>query len=101
VRRAARIGDGWIPNYPTAEEARPHFEKIRGYLAEEGRATDDFGLEVRLHYREGDPKRLVGLVRDWEAAGATHVGLNTMRSRLSGPGEHLAAMRAFAENVLG
>jgi probable F420-dependent oxidoreductase len=100
IRRAARIGDGWIPNYPTAEDAKPHFDKLRGYLADEGREQNAFGLEVRIHYREGDPDRLAGLVHDWEAAGATHVGLNTMRSRLSGPDEHLAAIRAFAEAVL-
>lgn len=100
IRRAARMGDGWIPNYPTAEDAKPHFDKLRAYLAEEGRDEQEFGLEVRVHYRQGDPQRLADLVRDWEAAGATHVGLNTMRSRLTGPTEHLEAIRAFAESVL-
>lgn len=101
LRRAARIGDGWIPNYRDAEAAKPHFERIRRYLDEEGRGEDDFGLEVRIHYREGDPDRLASLIEGWEAVGATHVGLNTMRSRLDGPDEHLQAIRAFAEDALG
>lgn len=100
IRRAARIGDGWIPNYPTAEDAMPHFEKLWGHLEEAGRSRSEFGLEVRLHYREGDTERLGELMQDWQYGGATHIGLNTMRSRLNGPAEHLGAMRAFAEALL-
>lgn len=100
VRRVARMGDGWIPNYRTPEDAEPHLEKLRGYLADYGREPDAVGLEVRMHYREGDLDRLAGLMQGWAEAGATHVSLNTMRSRLEGPAEHLAAMRRFAEDHL-
>ncbi len=100
IRRAARMGDGWIPNYRTAEDARPHFDKLGGYLEESGRSSSEFGIEVRLHYQEGDPERLGGLMQDWKAGGATHMGLSTLRSRLNGPAEHLKAMRAFAEALL-
>lgn len=100
LRRVARIGDGWIPNYRTAEDARPHFERLWSYLEEYGRARQQVGLEVRLHYREGDPERLAKLMDEWSALGATHLGVNTMRSRLEGPAEHLAAMRKFAEALL-
>jgi len=100
IRRAARLGDGWIPNYPTAEDARPHFDKLREYLEQAGRSSSDFGIEVRLHYRDGDPERLSGLIQDWQAGGATHFGLSTLRSRLNGPKEHMEAMRAFAEALL-
>jgi probable F420-dependent oxidoreductase len=100
IRRAARMGDGWIPNYPTAEEARPHFDGLEQYLDEAGRTIDEFGIEVRLHYREGDPERLGRLIRDWQAGGATHMGLSTLGSGLNGPAEHLKAMRAFAEALL-
>ncbi len=99
IRRVARLGDGWIPNYPTASEAKPHFERLWTYLEEQDRDPSEVGLEVRLHYREGDPERLSGLMQEWSALGATHLGLNTMRSRLEGPAEHLEAMRRFAEEL--
>ncbi|MFQ5921478.1 MAG: LLM class F420-dependent oxidoreductase [Anaerolineales bacterium] len=100
IRRAARLGDGWIPTYLTVEDAQPHFDKLREYLDETGRSSSEFGIEVRLHYREGDPERLGGLLQDWQEAGASHIGLNTMRSRLNGPAEHLEAMRNFAEALI-
>ncbi|MCH8338869.1 MAG: LLM class F420-dependent oxidoreductase [Chloroflexi bacterium] len=100
IRRAARMGDGWIPNYPTAEEARPHFDKLGEYLEQAGRSPSEFGIEVRLHYRDGDPEKLNSLIQDWQAGGATHFGLSTLRSRLEGPTEHLEAMRAFASALL-
>ena len=66
IRRAARLGDGWIPNYPTAEEARPHFDVLERHLGEAGREISEFGIEVRVHYREGDPDRIGGLIQGWQ-----------------------------------
>jgi probable F420-dependent oxidoreductase len=100
IRRAARLGDGWIPNYPTAEEAKPHFDYLEQHLEQAGRTINEFGIEVRVHYREGDPDRLSGLIKDWEAGGATHIGLSTLNSQLDGPADHLKAMRSFAESHL-
>lgn len=100
LQRVARMGDGWIPNYGTPQDAEPHLEQLRHYLVQQGRQPEAVGLEVRMHYREGDLERLAGLLEGWAALGATHVGLNTMRSRLEGPAEHLAAMRRFAEAQL-
>ena len=100
IRRAARMGDGWIPNYPTAEDAKPHFEYLEQHLEQGGRSITEFGIEIRVHYREGDPDRICGLIKDWEAGGATHIGLSTMNSRLDGPEAHLKAMRSFAESHL-
>lgn len=97
LRRVARLGDGWIPNYRTPEDAKPHLDQLRKYLEQQGRDSNEIGIEARIHYREGDPERLAGLIEGWAALGATHVGLNTMRSRLEGAAEHLAAMRRFAE----
>ncbi|MFV1859000.1 MAG: LLM class F420-dependent oxidoreductase [Anaerolineales bacterium] len=100
IRRAARVGDGWLPTFRTLEDATPHLDKLREYLDEAGRSSDEFGIEARLRYREGNIEMLGGLLQDWREAGASHIGLNTMRSRLNGPAEHLKAMRAFAEALL-
>jgi probable F420-dependent oxidoreductase len=101
LRRVARIGDGWIPNYRTPQDLEPHLDRLRGYLDQQGRSLDQIGIEVRLHYREGDLERLGRLMEEWSAMGATHLGLNTMNSRLEGPAEHIDALRRFAELLPG
>lgn len=101
LRRVARLGDGWIPNYRTPQDLEPHLDRLRGYLDQQGRSLDQLGIEVRLHYREGDLERLGRLMEEWSAMGATHLGLNTMNSRLEGPTEHIDALRHFAELLPG
>lgn len=99
LRRIARLGNGWIPNLRTIENTLPHLEKLQKYLSEAGRSDEDFGIEASIHYREGDPERLSELLRNWSDNGATHIGLNTMHSRLRGPDDHMGAMRAFASAI--
>jgi probable F420-dependent oxidoreductase len=97
LRRAARLGDGWLPQFRTAGDAQPTLDKLDGYLAQAGRSRSDFGLEARLVYGEGDPQLLATQSGDWAAAGATHIGLNTMRAGLTTAEDHLKAIRRFAE----
>ena len=99
LRRMAHLGDGWLPNFRTAEDARPTLDKLSGYLDEAGRSWDDFGLEPRLVYGKGDADDLGRIMEGWRAAGATHLSLNTMHVGFERPGEHLDAMRAFATAV--
>ncbi len=101
LRRTARIGDGWLPQFRTAADAQPSLEKLDGYLAQAGRSRSEFGLEARLVYGNGDPDVWARQVRDWAAAGATHIGLNTMRAGLETAADHLQAIRRFAEAVRG
>jgi probable F420-dependent oxidoreductase len=96
LRRAARLGDGWLPNWRSPDEARPDVERLRGYLAEAGRDPAAFGLEARLPYGDGDFDRLERLLDGWRALGATHASLNTMGAGLKTPAEHVAAVRGFA-----
>lgn len=96
LRRAAHLGDGWLPGARTAADARPSLDKLDQYLAEAGRSRADFGIEARLPYGEGQPDAWEKLVRDWQDAGATHASLNTMGCGFSTPEAHLSALRAFA-----
>jgi alkanesulfonate monooxygenase SsuD/methylene tetrahydromethanopterin reductase-like flavin-dependent oxidoreductase (luciferase family) len=45
MRRAGRLGDGWIPSFITPEQFRVGVEKTRAFAAEAGRAVpeDHFG----------------------------------------------------------
>lgn len=41
MRRAARLGDGWIGNAYTEEQAEAELERLRGHLGDAGRSGDD------------------------------------------------------------
>ena len=99
LRRAARLGDGWLPGFRTAEAAGEYLDRLDGYLAEAGRDRTTFGLEPRLHWGSGDLEALGRALEGWRAAGATHISLNTMGAGFRTAGEHLAAIRLFAENM--
>jgi probable F420-dependent oxidoreductase len=97
LRRLARLGDGWLPGFRTAEAAAEHLATLDRYLAEYGRSRADLGLEPRLHWGEGDLDALGRSLEGWRAAGATHVSLNTMGAGFTTPAKHLDTIRRFAQ----
>lgn len=99
LRRIAFIGDGWMPGYRRAADARPALEKIGRYLAEAGRSWDDIGLEPRLMYAYGDAGVWHTYIEDWRAVGASHISLNTMGAGLDGAAAHMAAAERFAKEI--
>lgn len=100
LERIARMGDGWLPNFRTAGAAAASLDKLDNYLAENGRSRDDIGLEARLHWGDGNLEELGETMLAWQAAGATHISLNTMGAGFATPQEHLTAVRAFAQAYL-
>lgn len=99
LQRVARFADGWLPNYRTAAEAAPALESLAGYLERYGRTLDQLGIEPRLRYGEGDVSAWLSVAAGWEAAGATHLTLNTMGAGFSTADAHIAAMRHFAREM--
>lgn len=97
LRRVAQSGDGWMPNYRTAAEAQAELEKLDRYLAAAGRTRAAIGIEPRLAYGDGNPDRWRDLLAGWQAAGATHLTVNTMGCGFTTPAQHLDALRRFAE----
>ncbi len=99
LERVARLGDGWLPNFTSAADAAHALEVLDARLAAYGRVRSDIGIEPRLGYGTGEVGRWRELIAGWEAAGATHMTLNTMRLGLEGADAHLAAMRHFAQEM--
>ena len=99
LRRAARLGDGWLPNFRTAADAAPALEQLAGYLQAAGRSWDDFGLEARLNYASDDLDTHAQRCQEWKAAGMGRAAVNTMGAGLQTPQEHIAALEAFAARV--
>jgi probable F420-dependent oxidoreductase len=99
LRRAARLGDGWLPQHRKAEDALPALDLLASYLKAAGRSPAEFGVEARLAYGEGDFGDLRQRVEAWKQAGADYVEVNTMGAGLATPDDHLKALRSFAEQV--
>jgi len=101
LRRIARLADGWMNLDRDLAEAKPALDQLYRYLEETGRSRNDFGLEPRLSYEEGDPSAWEAAIRDWQKEGATHLSFNTMGSGFTTPQEHIQAITAFAKVVFG
>jgi len=97
LRRTARLGDGWMPNYHDPVEARSSLDLLDRFLEEAGRSRSQIGIEPRLSYAVGDPKTWEALMVGWRAEGATHLSFNTMGSGFKTPQEHIQAIRKFAD----
>ena len=101
LQRTARLGDGWLPNHPSPDHVQPLLQKLDEYLAQYGRNRSDIGIEPRISYGDGNPDAWRQLIDDWQALGATHLSINTMRLGFETQDEHLRAMRTFAEAIIG
>lgn len=75
LRRIAKMGDGWMPIYRSAQDAAPSLELLDRYLAENGRSRLDIGLEPRIAWHTGDLQELLRQKEEWQSAGATHLSL--------------------------
>ncbi|OGO49670.1 MAG: LLM class F420-dependent oxidoreductase [Chloroflexi bacterium RBG_16_64_43] len=97
IDRTARLADGWIAPGREPAAAKPLIERLCEALAAAGRAKSAFGIEVRMLYAEPDPSRWRSTIDAWQKLGVTHLSLNTMGCGLERPGDHLRAVRHFAE----
>lgn len=97
LRRVARLGDGWLPNYRSAEDAAEALAKLQAYTQAAGREFKDIGIEPRLRYEDGDGAAWRTLAEGWAQAGATHLTVITMGAGFTTPGEHIQAITRYAK----
>jgi probable F420-dependent oxidoreductase len=98
LRRAARLGDGWLPQMPPGERARDMMEALRRYVADEGRDWSEFGIEARISIANKEPDVWQAEYDGWKDLGATHISVNTMGAGF-GPREHIEAIRRFKDVI--
>ncbi len=96
-RRIGRLADGWFPMVPPGDALDAARATIAASAAEAGRDISGLGMEGRVLWQPEDPDRFVRQVGHWRDAGATHVGIDTMRLGLGGVDGHLAALREVAD----
>jgi probable F420-dependent oxidoreductase len=98
LERIVRLGDGWFPQ-ADPDIARPQIEQLRKLAEVAGRDPASIGIEGRLNISTVPEERWVSTVQAWQALGATHLGISTMRAGLASPRAHIDAIRRFSEVV--
>ncbi|MGE5123204.1 MAG: LLM class F420-dependent oxidoreductase [Acidobacteriaceae bacterium] len=96
LQRMARIGDGWMLNVRTIEQAKPFYEKLLKYLEENGRDKSTFGIEPRLNMSLIKQDEWENFIQTWEQLGATHLMVSTLGMEFETPAAHLEALQNFA-----
>jgi probable F420-dependent oxidoreductase len=100
-RRAGRLADGWFPMLPPGSRLDEARTIVDDAASAAGRDPQTIGMEGRVSWSaDGGVARVVDHVGRWRAAGATHVGINTMNAGLEGVDAHLAALDACAQELL-
>ncbi len=113
IRRVARLGDGWLPNFEADEFGRASIQRMRTLAREYGRDAESIGIEATITIIDRTSEQLYEEIKRWEKIGATHVTLNTMPERwvpeegrwnkvkldgLSTPQDHVNAIRRFHDS---
>ena len=100
VRRIARMGDGWFPQFQPDTAGQERIGELRALAEGYGRKAADIGIEGRVALADSDnADDWNRLAAAWDEAGATHLSVNTMRAGLKGPDQHIEAIRRFREAV--
>jgi probable F420-dependent oxidoreductase len=76
LRRAARIGDGFIFG-TTATRMAPMLSRLHELLEKEGREPAGFGAEAVVDFSQ-DPDEWGREIETWQQAGGTHIALRAM-----------------------
>ena len=97
IKRAARIADGWFPQFPPGPDGAATIERLRGYLRNAGRNPADFGIEGRIRLAGTDEDQRGAMLEGWNELGATHVSFDTMGARLTTLQDHIDAIRRFKD----
>ncbi|WP_162914748.1 LLM class F420-dependent oxidoreductase [Desertibaculum subflavum] len=100
VKRAAELGDGWMPIIAPDAQAEAKLATLRGHLKAFGRDPAKFGIEGWLRMNEPDPQRWAAAADGWRKLGADMVMLYPMY-RMTRFDEQIETLRRFKEVAEG
>jgi len=96
IRRAARLGDGWMPIMAPDAQAEQKLALLREQLKSCGREAAKFGLEAWLRMQGPDPQAWAAAAEGWRRLGADMVMLYPMY-RITSVDDHIETLRRFKE----
>ena len=100
VKRAAQIGDGWMPIMAPDHEAEAKLEQLQNHLSDCGRDASAFGIEGWLRMDKADPDEWGLAAEGWRKLGADIVMLYPMY-RIPDFDDQIETLRRFKEVVSG
>jgi probable F420-dependent oxidoreductase len=100
VKRAARLGDGWMPISAPDAEAEQKLALLRQEISRHGRDAAKFGIEGWLRMHEADPQQWGAAAEGWRRLGADFVMLYPMFRRPDCE-EQIQTLRRFREVASG
>jgi hypothetical protein len=100
IRRAARLGDGWMPIMAPDAPAEQKLGLLHEQLKSFGRDPDKFGIEAWLRMQGPDPQVWAAAADGWRRLGAGMVMLYPMY-RITNIDDHIETLRRFKEVVIG
>jgi probable F420-dependent oxidoreductase len=96
VKRAARLGDGWMPIIAPDAQAEQKVAMLREEIRNHGRDPAKFGLEGWLRMHGSDPQRWGEAASGWRRLGADFVMLYPMY-RMPNLEDQIETLRRFKE----
>lgn len=102
IDRIGRVADGWFPHwrsFPSVDRMRAAIGRVRGIARQHGRDPQALGISGVTTISHGSPNDWRQSALDWQAAGATHLAINTMGGGLASPDGHVAALTRFIRDV--
>jgi probable F420-dependent oxidoreductase len=96
LERAGRLADGWFPQRPPGSGLEEDIETVTRAALAAGRDPATIGMEGRVRYQPGEIGQIVESVATWQAAGATHLSIDTMNRQLGTVDAHVAALGEVA-----
>ncbi len=100
LKRAARLGDGWMPIMAPDEQAAQKLAALKGHLGEFGRDASSFGLEAWLRMPAPDHEAWATAAQGWRKLGAEMVMLYPTY-RITSFGDQIETLRRFKEVAAG
>ena len=99
VRRAARIGDGWLmsPRGKPDDQMKKLVEAFYGEADSAGRNVNDLGVDATVFAEDRGPNEWLSEAQAWRDLGATSITFRTSESGFTHIDQHINAMRRLAE----
>ncbi|MBI5947274.1 MAG: LLM class F420-dependent oxidoreductase [Chloroflexi bacterium] len=100
MKRAARLGDGMIPQFAPNDAGKAALARLDEYLAENGRDRSSFGIEAQVSLAAG-PEKWAAHAESWRELGADYICVRTMNAGLESPRDHIDAIRRYMAEAGG
>ena len=99
VRRAARIGDGWLmsPRGKPDDQMKKLVEAFYEEAVSAGRNVNGLGIDATVFAEDRGPNEWLSEAQAWRDLGATSITFRTSESGFTHIDQHINAMRRLAE----